>query len=120
MDLSFIADFFNQIIDFITYVWDFIYTGIYDLVKEFLVALTKAAIYAYLSGLIFVADIARDAVMSILQDFGIIQAIKNAYGLLPPEIQSLAAYFRIPESLGVIFTAFPTRWAMSFIPFIGR
>ena len=43
MDIPFIGD----ILEFFQAVWDWIYSGIYDFVKEAFVLATKVAIYSY-------------------------------------------------------------------------
>lgn len=118
--MEWIAGFFDQVTTFINYVWEWMTNGIYELGKEFLIVLTKAAIYTYFQILLLGVEIAHSAVTSIIEDTGLMDAVRSAYSQLPPGVQASLAFFRIPESLAVIFTAFATRWALSFVPFLGR
>ncbi len=120
MDFSWIGDFFNNVQMFFQDIWQFFYTGMYDFVKEIFVVLTKVMIYAYFQSLIFCIDIAYDVVQDILAETGVTQAIQQAYNNIPPDIRSMLSFFNIPQGLSLIFSAIPTRWAMKFIPFIGR
>ena len=118
--MEWLSSWLDQLNVFIAYVWTFLTDGIYDLGKEFLVVLTKAAIYTYFKALLLGAEIAHEAVMSILADTGLMNPVRSAYSGSPPTVQASLAFFRIPESLTVIFSAFATRWALSFVPFLGR
>jgi len=118
--MEWIVSWLDQVTTFINFVWEWFTTGIYELGKEFLIVLTKAAIWAYFQCLLLGVEIAHSAVTSIIEDTGLMDAVRSAYSSLPPTVQASLAFFRIPESLGVIFTAFATRWALSFVPFLGR
>jgi hypothetical protein len=120
MDFSFITDFFTSVNAFIQDFWNWIYLGVYDFIKEVLVVLTKAIIYAYFQSLIFAAEIGYEVVQDIFNDLGVTQQVQNAYSTIPEDMRNTLAFFRIPEALTIIFSAVPTRWAMKFIPFIGR
>lgn len=118
--LDFLVTWFDQVTEFVAWIWEFFTNGIYDFFKEALSALTKVLIYSYLQTQLFAIEIAHDAVMSLLDDVGVIDQVDSAFGSLPAEVRSGLSFFRIPESVGVIFSAFATRWAMAFVPFVGR
>lgn len=120
MDFSWIGDFFNNIQLFFQDIWQFVYSGIYDFVKEAFVVVTKLMIYAYFQSLIFCIDIAHDVVQDLLAETGVTQHVQQAYSNIPADIRQMLAFFNIPQGLTLIFSAIPTRWAMKFIPFIGR
>lgn len=120
MDFSFITDFFAHIYEFIQYLWDWMTTGIYLFIKEVMVFLTKVLIYAYFKSMIFAAQIGYEVVQDIFDDLGVTQEVQSAYSLIPEDMRNTLAFFRIPEALTIVFSAVPTRWAMKFIPFIGR
>lgn len=120
MDLSFISEFFVNVSQFFQAAWDFIASGIYDFTKETMVFLTKVAIYSYIETSIFLVDVAYEVVQDIFVDLGIASQVQSAYSTIPGEIQNTLAFFGVPEALTIIFSAVPTRWAMKFVPFIGR
>lgn len=118
--MEWIADFLNNFTSFFQDVWNWIYTGIYDLLKSFLVTITKAMIYAYFQSIIFAAEIAYTVVQELLQETGVIDQVQQAYSAIPAEVRDILTFFNIPQGLGMIFTAIPTRIAMRFIPIFGR
>lgn len=120
MDLSFISNFFVNVSHFFQAIWDFICSGIYDFTKEVMVYLTKVSIHAYIQGTLFLVDVAYEVVQDILADLNITSQVQNAYNSIPSEIRSTLSFFGVPEALTIIFSAVPTRWAMKFVPFIGR
>lgn len=120
MDISWIADFFNSVTGFFQDIWTFIYSGIYELLKAFLVTLTKAMIYAYFQAMIFGAEIAYEVVQDIMDETGITREITTAWNRIPADMRSTLSFFNIPQGLTLIFTAIPTRLALKFVPFFGR
>lgn len=120
MDFSFLTEFFGHLYDFIQYIWNWMYVGVYEFIKEILVVLTKAAIYTYFRMMIFAAEIGFEVVQDIFSDLGVTQEVQSAYTSIPEDMRNTLAFFRIPEALTLLFSAIPTRWAMKFIPFIGR
>ncbi|MGL4317344.1 MAG: DUF2523 family protein [Pseudomonas sp.] len=119
MDFGFIADFFTGINDFVSYVWDFMQSGIYQFFKDLLVTITKALIWSYLQATIFFLDVAYTVVQEILEDVGVTQQVQSMYGQIPADVRSTLAFFNVPQALTMIFSAFPTRWALKFVPFSG-
>lgn len=120
MDFSFIGDFFNGVNAFAQDIWNYLYIGLYDLIKAVMVTLTKAMIYAYFQSLIMCIDIAHEAVDQLLQETGVMDQVTDAWNIIPADTRSTLSFFNVPQGLGLIFTAIPTRWAMKFVPLIGR
>ncbi|TBW03706.1 DUF2523 domain-containing protein [Azotobacter chroococcum] len=120
MDLSFISDFFVSVSQFFQSIWDFLWVGIYDFVKEVMAYATKAAIYTYIQISIFLVDVAYEVVQDILVDLNVAAQVESAYNSIPGQMRNTLAFFGVPEALTVIFSAVPTRMAMKFVPFIGR
>lgn len=120
MDLGFVSDFFAGANEFLQAAWDYIYSGVYDFVKEVMVLLTKVAIYGYVQSTLFAVDIAYEVVQDIFVDLNIASRVESAYSSIPGQIRNALSFFGIPEALTIIFSAIPTRIAMKFIPLIGR
>ena len=116
MEIPFISD----ILQFFQSLWDWLYVGVYDFTKSAFVLLTKYAIQAYFVTMIFAAEVGYDVFAELMRDIGVSQAVNSAYGSLPAQIRSAISFFGIPEALNMIFSAIGTRFAMKFIPFIGR
>ena len=60
----------------------------------------------------FAWGVARD----ILNDMGVSQKIMQSLGMLPSQVQSALAFFRMPECLMNVLTAYTTRFVMRFVP----
>lgn len=118
--MEWIADFFNNVSTFFQDAWNWLYDGLYDFAKAFLVTATKAFVYGYLQAMLICLDIAYTAVQEILQETGILDKVQQTYNLIPVEVRNYLGFFNIPQGLGLIFSAIPTRWAMKFVPFFGR
>lgn len=118
--MEWLSGFLDQIIAFFQYVWDFLTTGIYDLIKDGLVMLTKAAIYSWVKVQIFALGIAYEAAQDITTDIGVTDFVRQRYSGIPSEIASVLEFFGVPQALNIIFSALSTRFALRFVPFMGR
>src|SRR5437868_4216009 len=116
MDLSWIASWFNDVSTFFTAMWDFVNSGIYQFFKDALVVIVKALVYSSIEFKIFCLGVAYDVVNELVQDTGAADLVKSAWGSLSADVQSTLAFFNVPQGLSLIFAAFPTKWAMKFIP----
>lgn len=116
MEFPFITDF----LEFLQSIWDWLYVGIYDFVKSAFVLLTKMAINAYFTVAIFSADVGYEVFSSLMNDIGVSDAVQSSYNSLDGKLRAALSFFGIPDALNIIVSAIGTRFAMRFIPFIGR
>lgn len=116
MDIPFIGD----ILEFFQSMWDWIYSGIYDFVKEAFVLATKVAIYSYFQALLFSLDVAYEVFQELVSEIGISDKVQQYYNMLNADIRGALAFFRIPDALMIIFSAIGTRWTLKFVPIVGR
>ncbi|WP_437882141.1 DUF2523 family protein [Pseudomonas sp. LRF_L74] len=120
MDLGFVGDFFNGINDAVGDFLEFTKNGIYQFFKEVFVVFTKVMIYSYLKTMVFALDVAYTVVQDIMEDIGVADQVSQFYGAIPDEYRSMLGFFKVPQAITMIFSAIPTRWALKFVPFIGR
>lgn len=120
MDFSFITEWFDQVSAFFQAGWDWLYFGIYDFIKETFVLLTKVMIYSAIQTAIFTAQVAFEAVQDISADLGVTQHAQAAYNSIPQNMRATLDFFGVPQALTIIFSAIPTKFAMRFVPFVGR
>jgi len=116
MDIPFIGD----ILNFFQSVWDWLYQGIYDFVKDAFVLATKMMIYGYIQGMIFLLEVSYEVFASIMDEIGVSKQVEEMYSSLDADLRSALGFFGIPDALNIIVSAIGTRWTMKFIPFIGR
>lgn len=118
--MEWLSGFLDQIIAFFQFIWDFLSTGIYDFVKDGLVLLTKAAMYSWFQVQVFALEVAYEAAQSIMSDLGVAQAVRQRWGDIPADVADTLTFFGIPQALNIIFSALSTRFALKFVPFLGR
>jgi len=114
--MDFIISWMGSVTGFFQAAWDFMDSGIYTFTKELLVIVTKALIYSFLQFKILMLDVAYEVIQELLRESGVTELVKSAWASIPGNIQSMLAFFKIPQGLTLIFSAIPTRWAMKFIP----
>ncbi|SDF75231.1 DUF2523 family protein [Phytopseudomonas seleniipraecipitans] len=115
-----LGGFLDQIIQFFQWVWDFLSVGIYAFVKDAMVLLTKAAMYSWIQIQLIALEVAYEAAQGVMADIGVAEAVRQRYGDLPGDVASTLSFFGIPQALNIIFSALSTRFALKFVPFIGR
>lgn len=118
--LSLIFPFFDQVIDFFNAIFEFINTGIYTFFKEVFKYLTKVSIYAYLQGQLFLLEVSYEVAKELMKSFGVSSFIESSYGRLSADVASTMAFFGIPQAINILLSGLSTRFAMKFIPFMGR
>lgn len=116
MDISAIFGWINSVTDFFNFIWEFVSSGIYQFFKDIFVILTKLMIYSWLQTKIFMLDVALEVVKEIVEETGIAALVRSAWSSIPADVQGTLSFFKIPQGLTLVFSAFPARWAMKFIP----
>lgn len=118
--MEWITSFLDQIISFFQSIWDFLSVGIYQLVKDGLVVLTKAAMYSYIQMQLLALDVAYTSAQEIIGNLGVAQLIQQKYSGINGDLLNAFSFFGVPEALNILFSALSTRFALRFVPFIGR
>ncbi|MDH0897723.1 MULTISPECIES: DUF2523 family protein [unclassified Pseudomonas] len=118
--MEWLAAFVDQVILFFQFIWDFLTTGIYDFVKDGLVLLTKSIMYSWVQVQIFALEIAYGAAREVMSDLGVSEGVRRRWGDIPADVANVLTFFGIPQALNIIFSALSTRFALKFVPFMGR
>lgn len=118
--MEWLSGFLDQILDFFQFVWDFLSSGIYDLIKDGLVVLTKAAVYSWIQVQLLALEVAYEAAQDIVTDIGVTQYVRQRYSGIPSQTAAALEFFGVPQALNILFSALSTRFALKFVPFIGR
>lgn len=118
--MEWLSGFLDQILDFFQFVWDFLSSGIYDLIKDGLVVLTKAAVYSWIQVQLLALEVAYEAAQDIVTDIGVTQYVRQRYSGIPSQTAATLEFFGVPQALNILFSALSTRFALKFVPFIGR
>lgn len=100
----------------LTFIADWLNSGVYEYwTKAWAWAIEKATI-AYLSFLAWVIPFAWGIAKTIVTDLGISDAIAQGFSHLDSDVLNAVTFFKIPDAVNQIVTAWVTRFAMRFIP----
>ena len=75
--------------------------------KDALVIVTKSLVYSDLQFEIFMLDIALIVVKEISEESGVVALVQSAWAGIPGDMQSMLAFFNIPQGLTLIFSEIP-------------
>ncbi len=108
-------DFINNTLDFFQQVLDFIDNQIYGFVTEvfaqFVIWSTVQMIEFKILMIGFAWDVARD----IIQQLNLSSYISQAFGALDDDLFGFICFFRVPEFVNIVMSAYVTRYVMSFM-----
>lgn len=104
--------------DFFDNVWNWLTEGIYDVLSDALAALIEFLVEGYLDLLLWAVPFAWGVAQTVIQDLQLSQHINTAWSLLPTQAANTLAFFRIPEVIVIIVSAYAARLVLRFIPFV--
>jgi len=119
MDISWIATWFNAVTGFFQACWDFLTTGVYTLLKDFLAVAIEAYIYSFVKFKLFCLQLAFDVVNQIASDTGAAALLQSAWSSLSADVQSTLTFFSVPQGLTLILAAIPTKLVLRIVPGMG-
>lgn len=107
---------FTSIYNFFAGIWNYVTVGLYDSIvwayTQWIEFYTVASLKFQLHALELAWDIAR----TILYNLQISQKLQSFFSLLPSDVAVNVGALRIPEGIGLILTAYVTRYVLRFIP----
>ena len=104
--------------EFFDTIYEFISSGIYDLLKGSIAWLIEKALIAYYTSATWSLQFAWDIAETILTDLNISATIITYFDALPQNTKQIMAFFKIPEFINLVVSAFTTRLVLRFVPFI--
>ena len=113
--MSTLLDIANAITEFRQDIENIRSTGIYEFFTKVFAEYIKWAIVGWykfkLESIIFAYDVASE----ILSSLNLSQVVDSAFNSLDSRVAKFVAFFRIPEALNLIFSAYTTRVVMNFL-----
>jgi hypothetical protein len=110
-----LLDITNAITDFRQDIENIRSSGIYEFFTKFFAEYIKWAIVGWykfkLQSIIFAYDVASE----MLSSLNLSQVIDSAFLHLDSRVSKFVFFFRIPEALNLIFSAYTTRIVMNFL-----
>lgn len=107
---------FDSFIAFFQGIWDWLTDGLYDFAVWVFRGYVEFATLGALKFKLFVLTFAWDVAKAILVDLEVSTRLQALYDLLPPSVAVNITAMRIPEGVGLILTAYVTRYVLRFIP----
>lgn len=107
---DFLADILDSIKYFFTYIVDFLTSGIFDLLIDFALYLKDLLFLLWLKIAVYSVENATAFISSFTSNIDLTSSIESGWLSLPLEIREFLAFFRIPEILTMIFSAFVVRF----------
>lgn len=111
--------FFTGVNKFFEEIMTFLKEGLYELLTDYLVFWTKNAIKASLSMTLWSMEIAYTVAQEFMAELGIVDAIAAAFNALDARTYQIAQFFKIPDLIELVISAYGTKFALNFIPVIG-
>lgn len=107
---------FTSIYNFFVSIWFWITEGVYDLAVWVLRAGIEFYTLSMLRMKLFALNMGWDVAKSIIIDMQLSQRLQGFWDLLPVDVAVNLSALRIPEGIGLILTAYVTRYVLRFIP----
>ena len=107
---------YTSVVNFFSAVWNWITSGLYDSIVW---AYTQWIEYYTLASLkfkLFALNLGWDVAKTFIIDMQLSQKLSAFFALLPSDVAVNVTALRIPEGIGLILTAYITRYVLRFIP----
>ena len=107
-------DFFNTAYNYFNVVIEFLVSGIYELIVEFLSMFVIFFMTLFFMISAAMMQISWDVAKSILDTLNVSAMINSAWGQVDNELMPYLSFFRLPEAFNNILSAYATRLVMKF------
>ena len=105
-------DILYQLYDIAVFIYNFLFSGIFELISWLLVILTSFLMIIFYKISILMMSATWDIVSIILTELDVSGMISAAWGQLDSTFMPYLSFFKIPEAFNNILSAFATRLAM--------
>lgn len=113
--MSTFVDVVNSIVDFRQELDDFRTSGIYKFFTQWFAEFIKWSMVGWFKFKLQALTFAWDVASEILTSLNLSQQIDMAFSALDSNVVSIISFFRIPEAINIILSAYTTRLVMTFI-----
>ena len=113
--MSTFVDVVNSIVDFRQELDDFRTSGIYKFFTQWFAEFIKWSMVGWFKFKLQALTFAWDVANEILTSLNLSQQIDMAFSALDSNLVSIISFFRIPEAINIILSAYTTRLVMTFI-----
>jgi hypothetical protein len=113
--MSTLVDIVNAVTGFRQDIEDMRSTGIYQFFTKFFAEFLKWSAVGWFKFKLQALTFSWDVASEILSSLNVSEQIETAFGQLDSNIVSIISFFRIPEAINIILSAYTTRLVMTFI-----
>lgn len=110
-----LLDVVNSIVDINQELENFRSSGIYQFFTKWFAEFIKWSVVGWykfkLQSLVFAWDVAQD----LLSSLNLSNALNSAFSSIDNRVVSIISFFRIPEAINIILSAYTTRLVLSFM-----
>lgn len=110
-----LLDITNAIVDLRQDIENFFSTGIYEFFTKFFAEFIKWAVVLWYKFKLFSITFSYDIASEILSSLNLSQTIDSAFNSLDSRVAKFVSFFRIPEAVSLIISAYTTRFVMYFL-----
>lgn len=104
-----------DIFDLLVKIWEWLTSGIYELLVEFMSFLIAGLLKAYFVGLSAMISFSWDIAQDLMDDLQITQYINGMYAHFNNQVLDILLYFRIPEFTNTLLSAYITKYIFGFL-----
>lgn len=104
-----------DIFDQIGLLLDWLFTGIYDFVVDTASYLIQLSIKLSLVSTLALVEFSWDIAKDMMDDLGISELIDSMYSNFSSQIMDVLLFFKIPEFINSIMSAYMTKFVFSFL-----
>ena len=113
--MSTFVDVVNSIVDFRQQFDDFRTFGIYKFFTQWFAEFIKWSMVGWFKFKLQSLTFAWDVASEILTSLNLSTVVESAFAQLDSKVVSIISFFRIPEAINMILSAYVTRLVMTFI-----
>ncbi|MEI6747373.1 MAG: DUF2523 family protein [Methylococcaceae bacterium] len=113
--MSTFVDIVNSIVDIHQQIDDFRSTGIYQFFTKWFAEFLKWWVVGWYKFKLQAITFSWDVASEILSSLNLSTVVTSAFSQLDSKVISIISFFRIPEALNMILSAYVTRLVMTFI-----
>lgn len=113
-----IYDFISSVPDFFVAIFQFLTTGIVEFFISLAAYIMDSFTCLYLKFALLMLDWYWVIVRQLLIDLNLSGRLSAAFGSFDSPVIQMILFFRIPETLSLILSAFIIRFVLRFIPFL--
>jgi hypothetical protein len=113
--MSTLLDIVNSIVDINQEIQDFRSTGIYHFFVEWFAETMKWFYVGWYKSKLFAITFAYDVAKEILTSLNMSRMIETAFNSLDSRVMQIVTFFRIPEAINIILSAYTTRMVLTFM-----